>query len=242
MSDTLALCYHAVSPTWPADLSVRQDALEQQLRRLRRLGYRGVTFTEAVSGPARGKRVAVTFDDAFTSVRALARPVLDDLGWPATVYAVSDCAAAGRPAMWDGVDHWARTPHAAELATLDWTALRTLADAGWEVGSHTVSHPHLTRLDDEALAHELSASRAAVEAALGRPCPSLAYPYGDVDDRVVEAARAAGYATAALLPKRWPTAAPLAFPRAGVYHRDTLGRFQVKCSRLVRAARSRLGR
>ena len=35
---------------------------------------------------------------------------------------------------------------------MSWAELRTLADAGWEIGSHTVTHPHLTQLDDATLA------------------------------------------------------------------------------------------
>ena len=242
MSDTLVLCYHAVSERWPADLSVTPAAFEAQLRRLHRRGYRGVTFTEAVQGASAGRRVAVTFDDAFSSVGALGRPLLDDLGWPATVYAVSDFAAGGTPLRWAGVDHWHETEHAPELASMDWRELRELADAGWEIGSHTVTHPHLTEADDAQLASELEYSRAAVEEALDRPCPSIAYPYGDVDGRVIDAARAAGYETGAALPARWSAGTALEFPRVGVYHPDDDRRFRVKSSRAVRALRTALRR
>ena len=242
MRDTLVLCYHALSPTWSADLSVTPDAFAQQLRILHKAGYHGVTFTEAAQKRARRREVAVTFDDAFHSVATLAKPVLDDLGWPATVYVVSDFAAQGRPLAWDGVDHWAQTPDAQELRSLDWDALRALHADGWEIGSHTVTHPRLTTTDEERLAFELGASRAAVEAALGEPCPSIAYPYGDVDARVVEAAALAGYATGAALPARWNEIGALEWPRVGVYHPDSLMRFRVKTARLARKARGILGR
>ncbi|MEJ7891215.1 MAG: polysaccharide deacetylase family protein [Solirubrobacteraceae bacterium] len=242
MRDTLVLCYHALSPTWSADLSVTPDAFAQQLRILHKAGYHGVTFTEAAQKRTRQREVAVTFDDAFLSVVTLAKPVLDDLGWPATVYAVTDFAAQGRPVAWDGVDHWAQTADAEELHSLDWDALRALHADGWEIGSHTVTHPRLTATDDERLAFELSASKAAVEAALGEPCPSIAYPYGDVNARVVQAVAAAGYATGAALPARWHEIGALEWPRVGVYHPDSLMRFRVKTARLVRKARGVLGR
>lgn len=242
MGRTLALCYHALSDGWTADLSARPDRFREQLQTLRRAGYSGVTFTEAVRGAQRGKRVAVTFDDAFASVARLAKPILDELGWPATIYAVGDYAEAATPLRWEGVAHWADTPYAAELASLGWNALRDLAGAGWEVGSHTLTHPHLTQTSDAQLARELAESRTIVEDRLGRPCPSIAYPFGDCDPRVVAATRAAGYQTAAGLPKRWPAETPLEFPRVGVYHRDDLWRFRLKASPLVRAARRRAGR
>jgi peptidoglycan/xylan/chitin deacetylase (PgdA/CDA1 family) len=241
MADTLALCYHAVSPTFPAHLSVRPEALRAQLGVLARRGYRGVTLTDAVKATHDGRRVAVTFDDAFASVAELARPILDELGWPGTVYAVSDFAADGRPLAWDGVEHWARTEHADELRSLDWPALRDLAAAGWEVGSHTRTHPRLTTLDDPTLDEELTTSKAAIEEALGRPCVSIAYPYGDVDARVVQAARRAGYRTGSGLPARWTPDTPLDHPRIGVYHPDDLRRFRVKTSTVVRRVRILVG-
>lgn len=242
MSDTVVLCYHALSAGWPADLAVTPAAFTQQLRILDEAGYRGVTFSEAVLGRPIGKRVAVTFDDAFESVACIARPALDALGWPGTVYTVTRFAEDGAPLEWPGVEQWLRTEHAIELTGLGWPALRELADAGWEVGSHTVSHPRLTRIDDEALAGELSESRSAVEAALAAPCPSIAYPYGDVDARVVAAAGRAGYRTAGTLPRRWHRTEALHYPRVGVYHPDTLQRFRVKTARITREARGLLKR
>ena len=243
MNDTLVLCYHALSDRWPADLSVVPSAFSDQLERLKDAGYRGVTFTEAVQRQARGLEVAITFDDAFASVTAFALPVLQSLGWPATIYAVTDFAATGRPLHWDGIDHWADGPHAAELECLDWDGLRALRDAGWEIGSHTVSHPHLTRVADEReLDRQLADSRQSVEAALGEPCLSVAYPYGDVDARVVEAAARAGYSSGAALPARWGEIGSLEWPRVGVYHGDDLRRFGIKTSRRTRRLRALLRR
>ena len=212
-------------------------ALDAQVTRLLRDGYEGVTFTEAVQGPRRGRRMAVTFDDAFASVLELGKPILDRLGVPATIFAVSDFAASGRPLEWDGIDHWKGGPFDAELRGLGWDALRGLAGDGWEIGSHTCDHPRLTRCPDAELDRQLAESRAACEAALQRPCTSIAYPYGDVDPRVEAAAARAGYAAGAALPARWHAGRPLAWPRVGVYHPDDERRFALKTSRTVRAVR-----
>jgi peptidoglycan/xylan/chitin deacetylase (PgdA/CDA1 family) len=242
VSDTLVLCYHAFSDDWPADLSVRPEVFATQLRQLHAAGYQGVTFTEAIQRQARRREVAVTFDDAFTSVVTHAKPVLDELGWPGTIFTVSDFAATGAPVRWEGVSHWADGPHAAELDSLDWEGLRALRDAGWEVGSHTRTHPHLTQIDIETVEAELVSSREAIEAALDQPCPSIAYPYGDVNPAVVEAAGRAGYATGAALPARWGELGTLEWPRVGVYRPDDLKRFRLKTSRATRRARELLKR
>lgn len=234
----LVLEYHAVSERWPADLAVTPMQLRTQLESLVRRGYRGITFTDAVTAPAHDRGLVVTFDDAYLSVLELAYPILESLGLPGTVFAVTDFATDGRPLDWPRSADWRDGPWAEELRGLTWAQLRRLADAGWEIGSHTCTHPRLTRLEDDQLAQELRESRAACESALRRPCRSLAYPYGDVDGRVVAAAAAAGYEAAAIETPGPPN--PLAWPRVGVYRGDSLARFRLKISPTVRRTRTAL--
>ena len=229
MSGALVLCYHALSPGWPAQLSTTRELFERQLRHLARRGWSGATFHDAVTGPARRRVVAVTFDDAFRSVATLGKPVLDELGWPATVFVPSDFPGAAA-LSWPGIDQWAEGPHVGELAPMDWDELAALADAGWEIGSHTCSHPRLTTIGDAELARELSESKRVCEQRLGRPCRTIAYPYGDVDARVVSAAVTAGYDAAAALPSgRAARDGPRhEYPRVGIYHKDGVARFRLK--------------
>jgi peptidoglycan/xylan/chitin deacetylase (PgdA/CDA1 family) len=237
VTDAIVLCYHALSPSWEAALSTTPERFDRQLELLARRGFRGVTFAEMVGSPRRGKTVAVTFDDAYLSVLELARPILDRHGLPATVFAPTDGVDAGEPLIWPGIDQWHGGPHEQDLQPMSWTQLRGLAAAGWEIGSHTLTHPHLTRLDDDALRDELVRSRAICEERLGGPCTTLAYPYGDVDARVVAAAAAAGYRAAASLPGRMGSRDALDWPRIGVYFVDHDRRFRLKVSPAVRRLR-----
>lgn len=236
VTDAIVLCYHALSPTWEADLSTTPERFEEQLALLVGRGYRGVTFSEAVGAP-RQRTVAVTFDDAYRSVIELARPILDRFELPATVFAPSDGVDSGGPLSWPGIEQWLGGPHERELTPLSWVQLRELAAAGWEIGSHTATHPHLTQVGDEALEDELTRSKAACERHLASPCTSLAYPYGDVDARVVAATARAGYATAAALPRRLGSRDPLDWPRIGVYWADDARRFRLKVSPALRRLR-----
>ena len=107
------------------------------------------------------------------------------------------------------------------------------------MGSHTRSHPHLTTLaDEDALAAELADFRAAVTRELGRPCRSIAYPFGDADRRVVEMTRRSGYEAGGAIGSTRPPS-PLDWPRVGVYHRDGTRRFALKASPAVRRLRRR---
>ncbi|MGH2858379.1 MAG: polysaccharide deacetylase family protein, partial [Solirubrobacteraceae bacterium] len=191
MRDVVVLCYHAVSPRWDAGLSITPAALERQIGHLVARGWRATTFSDAILGDASAPVLSVTFDDAFASVRDYARPILSRHGVPATVFAPTDFIDAGRDLEWPGVEHWKRTGFAHELAPMGWSDLRELAALGWEIGSHTCTHPRLTTLDDETLASELARSRARCLSELGS-CRSIAYPYGDVNPRVAAAAAQAG--------------------------------------------------
>jgi len=238
----LIVCYHAVSATWGSPLAVSEEVLAAQLGALRRRGYEGLTFAEAERRRAVGtlpaRAAVVTFDDGYAST-AKARPILDRLGWPATVFAVTSFTASGDALAWSGTEHWRSTPHAHELTPLGWDGLAELAAAGWEVGSHTVSHPRLPELGDDALARELTASREAIAERLGR-CETIAYPYGAVDRRVAAAAAAAGYLAACTLPSALTIDEPHLRPRVGLYSRDTGARLWLKVSPAgLRARRSR---
>ncbi len=234
MGDTLVLCYHALSSDWEAPLCVPPSRLERQLAFLVERGYRGATFTEAVTAGRSGKTLAVTFDDGFRSVLDLAAPILSKLDLPGTIFLPTAFMDGSALLVWQGIDHWLDGPHEHELAPLSWDDARSLAGLGWEIGSHTRSHPDLTQLDDSALADELEGSRRECEQRLGKLCTSLAYPYGRRDARVIRAAQRAGYLCGASLPRRLHGQRDLDWPRVGVYRNDSPGRFEAKVSRLRR--------
>lgn len=241
MTDVLVLCYHAVSERWRASRAITPRALESQLEFLVRRGYQGATFHQSIVAPPGPKTLAVTFDDGYRSVTELARPILSRLGLPGTVFVPSAFAGAVWPMAWPGIDKELGGEHEHELALMSWAELRALAGEGWEVGSHTRTHPHLTRLDDAELREELEGSRSDCEGHLGAPCRSLAYPYGDHDERVVRAAGRAGYEAAGTLPGRLHAPSPLRWPRLGVYQVDKGSRFRLKvlpAARRVRASRA----
>ncbi len=196
----LVLCYHAVSPTWGHRLSIHPDLLLRQVRTLSRF-----------------RKVHATFDDAFRSA-ATVFPALERLGVTIQIFVCTRYARVGAPLA---------IPELAgddpgQLATMNWDDLRDHAARGVEIGSHAVSHPHLTRLSDAELRHELEDSKREIEAELGMPCHDLAYPYGEHDQRVRAAARAAGYDRAYALRGRKGNA--YALRRVDLYRRHTVPR------------------
>jgi peptidoglycan/xylan/chitin deacetylase (PgdA/CDA1 family) len=188
----VVLCYHAVSPTWEHRLSISPDLLLRQVRLLRRF-----------------RPLRASFDDAFRSAESVF-PELERIGVPVQVFVCSgyarDGAALSIPEL-AGDD-----PQ--QLATMTWDELR-----GVDVGSHGVTHAHLTRLSDDELRRELVESKQQIEDELGRPCSEFAYPYGEHDERVRAAVRAAGYARAYGLVDDADD--PYALRRVDLYRRHT---------------------
>lgn len=228
----LVLCYHAISDTWEHPIATPAHRFVAQVRLLRRCGFRPAGADELFEHG--GRRFHVTFDDAYRSIETVL-PALERLHVPATVFACSSLAASGAPLavaeLHDDLRH-----HPDELATLDWERLRALTARGFTVGAHTVSHPHLRELSDGELRHELVDARLEIEDEVGRPCGLLAYPYGEYDDRVSAAARAAGYAGAFGLAVPAPTR--YALRRVGVWHRDGRPRLAAKLARALGSAAS----
>jgi peptidoglycan/xylan/chitin deacetylase (PgdA/CDA1 family) len=165
----------------------------------------------------RFRQVHATFDDAFRS-SATVFPALRELGVTLQIFVCSGYAREGKslaiPEL-AGDD-----PH--ELATMTWDELRTHAEDGVRIGSHTVTHPHLPALGELEQRIELEDSKAAIEEELGCPCTDLAYPYGEHDARVRKAARAAGYERGFAL--RGSRHDPYAVPRLDLYRRHTVPR------------------
>ena len=234
---TLILCYHAVSAGWRSALAVSPERLAAQVKGLLARGYEPRTLTDAVVRPRPGKTLVITFDDAFRSVAERGLPVLADLGAPATIYAPTGAMEEGALRTWTGIDHWLGGPWEDELLGATWRDLEALVAAGWEVGSHSRTHPRLTEVSDEQLDEELAGSRADCAKALGVPCTSLAYPYGDCDDRVVAAAARAGYSAAVTLSSRLGPGDgrgnAMRLDRIGVYERDDPLRLRLKTALFI---------
>lgn len=235
----LILCYHAVSSDWDSSLAVPASLLAQHADILRRRGYVGLTFADAERRRRQGtlprRSVVFTFDDGYEStLRAV--PVLAAAGFPGTVFVVTRFVDSGLPLRWPAIERWLSGRSAGELGSLGWSQLEGLLERGWEVGSHTVTHPRLPELGDGELEHELGSSLETLRARLGA-CDTIAYPFGLADDRVARFAAAAGYLAGATLSDAHREDKPLLRPRIGLYPGDHGIRAKTKLSPAIAAFR-----
>ncbi|MHB8491290.1 MAG: polysaccharide deacetylase family protein [Solirubrobacteraceae bacterium] len=190
----VVLGYHGVSTCPlrcdPQRLHIAPDLFRSQLELLLEAGFRFVTLSAFVAAvgdaqPPAGL-AAVTFDDGFRNNLHVAMPILRSLGVPATVYVTVGFLGGFSP--------WIRRGGDGEMLRED--ELRDLVGAGWEIGTHTMSHADLVELDEPSCRAEIKDSREALEALSGAEVNSLAYPYGHYDTRVAMIARDLGLGSA----------------------------------------------
>lgn len=178
------LVYHAVAAVSPAGLerwTVSPQRFAQHVDAIERSGRKPLTISE-LAGCLRGERgldadaVAITFDDGYADTHAAAHALLRR-GIRSTVYVTT--GSIGAQGMLS----------AAQLEQLGGT------DAV-ELGAHSVTHPHLDELAPARLEREIAGSRHALQALVGTPVTSFAYPHGSYDRRVRAAVVEAGYSSA----------------------------------------------
>lgn len=223
------LMYHQIAEhaTPGTDLVVTRAAFEAQMHWLKSRGFRTISLSEVAERPQvlPARSMVITFDDAFACVKTLARPILEKLGFKATVFAVS--GTVGKYNVWDQGQHGI-----AKVKCLKAAELKQLAKAGWEIGSHGATHRNLTQADVKTLRTEVLGSKRVLEQMIGRPVKAFCYPYGALDLAAKAAVVLAGYSTeAAISPGTSSVTADLfALRRVYVKPTDTLSDFQRKLS------------
>lgn len=125
---------------------------------------------------------------------------------------------------------------------LTWDNVRCMVAAGIDMGAHTQSHPILTRVSLEQARSEVVGSKAKIEAELGRPITTFAFPNGqppDFNPELQAMLRQVGFEAAFTL-RPGPTSlhevrhTPLAIRRVAISHKDNLFRFAAKVLGLPR--------
>lgn len=192
------LMYHRIGDAhndWERKYCVSPGNFAAQMQMLASNGMQAVSIDTFISWLMGARELPVgsfllTFDDGFLGVHEHVLPVLNELGWPATVFLVTG--------LLGGRDEWCReeNPSGETYPLLGMREIKALMASGFSFHSHTRSHLQLPTLNDVELADQLSGSKADIERLLDIRCDYLAYPFGMVDERVVKAAQAAGYTAA----------------------------------------------
>ena len=185
-----ALLYHHVGPPlagMPPALTCTPERFERQMGFLHRRGYTAITAGRWLAwlesgAPLPPRPFVLTFDDGYAELVEHAFPVLRRYGFGATVYVVT--ARIGGTNEWDAADGVPQRP------LLGPEQLRAWSREGIEFGAHTRTHPRLGTRAVNEVREEVEGSRAELEAAVGAPARTFAYPYGDAPPDARSAAAA----------------------------------------------------
>jgi peptidoglycan/xylan/chitin deacetylase (PgdA/CDA1 family) len=184
------LAYHGVERMAPSDdpelLCIDPDRFEVHMRLIAEAGYEFVTVREFVERSPAAGLIAISFDDGLANLRSVALPILQRYGIPATVYVTT--GLIGEPYPW--------MPESSGVRVMDAADIAALADAGIEIGAHTVRHRDLSRCSYEEALAEMTESRETLERLTKREVATFAYPYARFSDLAERAARDAGFVAA----------------------------------------------
>ncbi|HEY3473942.1 MAG TPA: polysaccharide deacetylase family protein, partial [Anaerolineales bacterium] len=159
---------------------VSPEAFDQQMNLLYQWGYKTISvelLSRAVQGGAElpPKPILLTFDDGSETTYPTALPLMQRYGFTGSSYIVYNYV---------GITHHMNVDQ-----------IRALHAAGWEIGSHGLSHTELTARP-ERQQDEIVQSRRQLETLLGVPVLSFAYPFGAYDSDSLHYVHFAGYIAA----------------------------------------------
>lgn len=179
-ADLVVLQYHHVSPSTPASTSTTPSLFRAQMEMIEELGLEVVSLEEGTRAALAGElsdrqQVAITFDDAYESVWSTAAPILEEFGYPFTVFVNTDAVGDRGVMTWDQLREWADAPHVL-------------------IANHSHNHGHLPQKpgeSDEAWRDRIQVSldkaQDLLQQKLGTSPPLFAYPYGEFDDKLERA-------------------------------------------------------
>ncbi len=129
-----------------------------------------------------GHTVVLSADDGYHTVYENVYPLLKRYHMSLTLALITGCITTGKPS-YRPADRF-----------LNEQEIREMMDScGIEIASHTLSHAWLTRLGTAAAWHEIADSKHRLESLFGTEVITFVYPYGDMNGRVREQVRRAGY-------------------------------------------------
>jgi peptidoglycan/xylan/chitin deacetylase (PgdA/CDA1 family) len=181
------LCYHRFADTCDASLCTPADLFARQMAYLEENGYKVISITDFLDflryrGSIPQKAVIITMDDGYSSAYDIAFPILKKHGFTAALFVYTDFVGTSNSAV-------------------TWEQLRRMKAAGFEIGSHSLSHCDLTRKKDgesdeaylDRVRKELLLSKKILDEKLDQNTIHLAFPYGEFNQSLLAMSEEAGY-------------------------------------------------
>ncbi len=217
--ETLILMYHELeSPGRPlcqrepgyVRYVLTEQSFREEMNWLQQEGIRGLSVSQSLTeNSPRG--IVITFDDGCESDLGIAAPMLEKAGFNATFYIT--LGFLGQPGY------------------LLPRQVRELADAGFDVGCHSMTHAYLSDLDEAGLRNEIADAKTQLENILGRPVYHFSCPGGRWSPQVARVAKQAGYRSVATsrIGSNYRGSDPFRLARIAVMRGTRLAAYQDLC-------------
>ena len=182
------LVYHIIRPSYPTDsLAVKNiaqtpEVFGAEMKYLGDAGYHVVSFSDLENYFRDGKPlpihpIVISFDDGWSDQYTYAFPILEKYHYTATFFVFTNPIGT--------------------RGFITWDQLRAMHAAGMTIGSHSRSHPYLTRITNpKKLWNEIEGSKQVLEKQLGIVIKEFAYPFGQYNASILAAVEQAGYSSA----------------------------------------------
>jgi peptidoglycan/xylan/chitin deacetylase (PgdA/CDA1 family) len=188
------------------DLHVSPDNFRSQMNYLKSQNYKTINLSD-IFCKSFDKNVAITIDDGYKDNITNALPILKSFGYKATLYVITN--DVGKP------DY------------LTWDDINTLKNAGWEIGSHTLTHPDLSILSQASAKNQIFESKQILETKLNIVVSSFCYPSGKYNTETLSLVKQANYlyAVNTKIGKTHSLSDPFQLTRIRVHGPETLTSF-----------------
>lgn len=218
------LMYHQISddvhPRF-RDYTATIKAFGEQMKVLKMLNYESITFDKLLDcreekAKLPRKPIIITFDDALEDAIDNSVPILENFGFKAVYYVTTGYVGTKSDWMIPEVNM--------AFQVAPWPKIKNLNSLGFELGSHSTTHPHLNEVPVEECLREMTGSRQTLEDILGHEVRHMAYPHGAFNKSVRDLAYKSGYYTATTCETALAKLSDdlLSLPRLNIGMEDTL--------------------
>ena len=192
----LIICYHCVKDEGNPNLRPAKIAdFEKQMQYLSKV-YNPISLDKMAQHIQDGtslpsKAIAITFDDGYRDNYENAYPILRKYNIPATFFLTTGFIGTGQIPRWDK-EYYTDD----KTLMLSWQQVREMSGNGITFGSHTLTHPFLTRISRKQAQKEIRLSKEIIEQKTGMPITTFSYPSGNFDSDIKQIVKEAGYSAA----------------------------------------------
>lgn len=183
--EIICFVYHRFGDNRYPSTNIQTELFHKHLQYIKSKGFRVLTLSEAITGlkknTLQGKTAVITIDDGYKSFKTGAVPILEEYGYPATLFINTNTIG--------GHDY------------LSWKDIREIRDKGIEIGNHSHSHAYFLNMKKkerkQKFRDDLRQSQKILKEQTGTAPVVYSYPYGEYDETMQKVLEEEGFLCAA---------------------------------------------